>query len=461
MGENLKHFFKFLLVVFCTLLLFAPVYADYAWKYPSLVGPYSYDSNLLSHTSADETTNTYTIKTTQTTSSRGLYLNKQITLPANHKYFMKVKLKSNYTNQPYLLFPINGGYDNLNLSNYQKNEWSTGAKIVVPTQDWQPTGSNFGILPVNNNIIEGETITVEKDGFVVIFDLTELFGAGNEPATVAAAEQLLLDIPQIKIATTKYLDTEFAPLKTNLTNAIAIVNTVVTNTISQAEQIGELQTQKQTRPADDSECPAGKQCLLVTDTSGAPHWYEIFDPFYNFLAPIVQNNANSNTTGGTGDGRYYYYDKTSCEAYGGCPSGNNVWLRQFSTTGGIYRTLTENEWAVEWAENNSDDNILPGVVYGVAKCSKYHTVTILTPEQAANTPEWNDTPTDATDAANYKYCWCRMTGIGFDNMLYSTTSEKNWVYNTSGLNNCFNDCVRRCTNRVADTNTVRKNIFGL
>ncbi len=77
----------------------------------------------------------------------------------------------------------------------------------------------------------------------------------------------------IKIATTKYNETKFSPLNTALANAISVVDTVVSNTITQAGRIATLQAQKQTRP--DETCPAGKKCLLVEDASGTPHWYEI------------------------------------------------------------------------------------------------------------------------------------------------------------------------------------------
>ena len=91
--------------------------------------------------------------------------------------------------------------------------------------------------------------------------------------------QVIFPEPQITIATTKYNETKFSPLNTALQNAISVVDTVVSNTITQAASIATLQAQKQTRPndiADDNEkCPAGKKCLLVEDASGIPHWYEI------------------------------------------------------------------------------------------------------------------------------------------------------------------------------------------
>ena len=77
----------------------------------------------------------------------------------------------------------------------------------------------------------------------------------------------------IRVATTKYVETEFSALNTALANAVATVNTVVTQTIAQAASIATLQSGKQTRP--DETCPAGKKCLLVTDENNIPHWYEI------------------------------------------------------------------------------------------------------------------------------------------------------------------------------------------
>ena len=96
----------------------------------------------------------------------------------------------------------------------------------------------------------------------------------------------------IKIATTKYNETKFSPLNTALANAISVVDTVVSNTITQAGRIATLQTQKQTRPndiADDNEkCPAGKKCLLVEDASGIPHWYEIVENAWDLPAGYTQ-----------------------------------------------------------------------------------------------------------------------------------------------------------------------------
>jgi len=251
---------------------------QYAWKYTPLALKYTITPNLLELTESGEDFNTYTVKKTTTTTDRGLYVTNGETVPANHKYFVKLKLKSNYTQRPFLRYPIDGSYRSLGLQNYVPNEWSTGIAIITPTTNWTIDGSNFGILPAGNEYFAGETITVDKNGFLTVFDLTEIFGAGNEPSTAAKAEQLLLDIPEIKIATTAYNTARFSPVVTELNDTIATIRDVVTNTINQTAAIASLQADKQTRP--DDACPAGKKCLLVeTEENGVivPHWFPIIE----------------------------------------------------------------------------------------------------------------------------------------------------------------------------------------
>ncbi|MBQ9540635.1 MAG: hypothetical protein IJU89_04405 [Alphaproteobacteria bacterium] len=129
----------------------------------------------------------------------------------------------------------------------------------------------------------------------------------------------------IKIATTKYNESAFSPLNTALANAISVVDTVVSNTITQAASIATLQAQKQTRPADDT-CPAYKQCLLVEDENGTPHWYEITDPFRDFVAPIIANNvAPASTTNSAGYTQLEYIESTGTQWIdtGYAPSGTD------------------------------------------------------------------------------------------------------------------------------------------
>ncbi|MFQ6760051.1 MAG: hypothetical protein ACLRFM_01435 [Alphaproteobacteria bacterium] len=127
----------------------------------------------------------------------------------------------------------------------------------------------------------------------------------------------------IRVATTKYVETQFSDLGTRLAAAVATVNTVVSNTIAQATgtqapSIVTLQSGKQTRPndiADDNEkCPAYKQCLLVEDENGTPHWYQITDPFRDFVRPIIANNvAPASTTNQPGYTQLEYIASTGTQ----------------------------------------------------------------------------------------------------------------------------------------------------
>ncbi|MCQ2580994.1 MAG: hypothetical protein MJ164_02380 [Alphaproteobacteria bacterium] len=80
----------------------------------------------------------------------------------------------------------------------------------------------------------------------------------------------------IKIATTKYVDEEFAAAEAELATTVQTIESVVSRTITQTGQIQVLQDTKQTRP--DESCPANMKCLLVQDEDGTPHWYPIIEP---------------------------------------------------------------------------------------------------------------------------------------------------------------------------------------
>ncbi|MBP5795155.1 MAG: hypothetical protein J6W41_04025, partial [Alphaproteobacteria bacterium] len=154
----------------------------------------------------------------------------------------------------------------------------------------------YGIKIYNNGVLAFDGVPVKRnsDGVVGLYDnVSKTFKTNAEGSDALVAGPAVT----IKIASTKYVESEFSPLNTALANAVATVNTVVTQTIAQAASIATLQSGKQTRPADNTECPAYKQCLLVEDENGTPHWYEITDPFRDFVAPIIANNvAPASTT---------------------------------------------------------------------------------------------------------------------------------------------------------------------
>ena len=123
----------------------------------------------------------------------------------------------------------------------------------------------------NGVLIQNLVPAKNSSGVVGMYDL-----ADANPATAfhtnAGTGEFVAGEWQIKIATTKYNEESFAPVKTDLSAAVNAVEYVVSNTMTQAQAIDQIATNKQTRP--DEGCTA-KYCLLVEDEDGTPHWYPI------------------------------------------------------------------------------------------------------------------------------------------------------------------------------------------
>ena len=112
----------------------------------------------------------------------------------------------------------------------------------------------------------------DSDGVLGMYDLADSNPATAFHTNAGTGTFVAGPVAQIKIATTKYNEESFAPVKTDLSAAVNAVEYVVSNTMSQAQAIDTIATTKQTRP--DEGCTA-KYCLLVEDEDGTPHWYPI------------------------------------------------------------------------------------------------------------------------------------------------------------------------------------------
>jgi len=196
-------------------------------------------------------------------------------LPHAYTYFLKTKPNTTYT----ISMATPG--DRLNIY---------GIKTIVNPLDYSiesPLNFDYslGSAPDDRNSNAPVSFTTyDNTKMVAIY-----YSLYKEPTDLQIEEgdtatEYVPYCEKIKIATTKYNESAFSPLNTALQNAISVVDSVVSNTITQAASIATLQAQKQTRPADDpsdanntENCPAGKKCLLVTDTAGIPHWYEIVE----------------------------------------------------------------------------------------------------------------------------------------------------------------------------------------
>jgi hypothetical protein len=120
----------------------------------------------------------YIIKNTVTSSNRFIYT-AGTTIPTDHKAAIYIKFKSNFTQRPYLRYAkASGSYASLLPSNYIANEW---CEIKGISQGFLPGGAS-GILPYSNGYVANEYFSLPKEGGFMIFDLTLMFGSGNEPS---------------------------------------------------------------------------------------------------------------------------------------------------------------------------------------------------------------------------------------------------------------------------------------
>jgi len=186
------------------------------------------------------------------------------TLTANGE---TVASASSVASSTYYVFAINGATD---LYRASAKLWS------------------LKIYDENDELIKNLVPAKNPDDKIGMYDTV----LGQFYENAGSGEFVAGPVVEIKIATTKYNETKFSPLNTALANAISVVDTVVSNTITQAASIATLQAQKQTRPndiADDNEkCPAGKKCLLVEDASGVSHWYEIVENAWDLPVGYTQ-----------------------------------------------------------------------------------------------------------------------------------------------------------------------------
>jgi len=131
----------------------------------------------------------------------------------------------------------------------------------------------YSVKATKDGVVQAEFIPAQNSsGVVGLYDTKRNTFYTNSDTEQDAIGFVAGPAVPIKIATTHYNETKFAPVETRLDAAVAAVDTVVTQTMTQAQQIDQIATNKQTRP--DEGCPA-KYCLLVEDEQGVPHWYPI------------------------------------------------------------------------------------------------------------------------------------------------------------------------------------------
>ncbi len=341
---------------------------------------------------------------------------------------------------------------------------------------------SFKVYDDNNNLVRNMIPAKRNsDNAIGMYDTV----GGRFYENAGSGSFIAGPVAEIKVATTKYVETQFSDLGTRLAAAVATVNTVVTQTIAQAGSIATLQSGKQTRP--DETCPAGKKCLLVEGTDGQPHWYEIFDPINRWLEAFFKTNPNGQLVDGGADFRRWQGNPDFRETY--IDGSTSVYARQWTAAsparsiGGLYQTLPAGDienagtWAVEF-DGTEGDGVNAGAVYGIAKCTSV-VGTIATKLTSAQESAFYTLPAPVgqTDNANYprenfKNCWCKMTAVGVpgadgtaaNGSVYPVNASSSaWVFSPTfgSAAACAGNCAYDCAYRVRANADFRTAVFGL
>lgn len=128
----------------------------------------------------DTTLDTYkVIANPPAASSRCLRLKEGDNISSNHKVLLILIFKSNFTN-PLRFTYLDGNNNSISSSYdyYRRNEWNICSHI----SDGITFSASSG-LRVNSSYIEGEYISLPKNGGFQVYDLTLIYGEGNEPST--------------------------------------------------------------------------------------------------------------------------------------------------------------------------------------------------------------------------------------------------------------------------------------
>lgn len=373
---------------------------------------------------------------------------------------------------------------------------NVGVKVLDGTKNWQLNNSRFrsqGLIPISNNASLicshfAYTGNLTSDNTIyraVDSSWTQIrYGAADQnvetfkswlaqqytngtPVTVyyplaepveEIPESTTYCVSAIKIATKDYNNERFQGVRTALNNAVDTINGLVATTLNQAETIGTLATTRQNRPA--TGCPAGKQCLLVKNPSGADQWFEIFDPLYNFVTPLAQGTA------GTCSATRYYGD-VELRKLTNNTEDVRVWQytnNEISADSRL-RLLNQREWAAQWTDENDNS----GIVYGESKCISTAAGTFperlshatTTAQQNALAMEYNEDFYASSQTWNtYSRCWCRATSVATQYGVYPINNSQ-WIaeYGHANGANCANLCAINCADDFKTNADFRQALF--
>lgn len=121
------------------------------------------------------------------TSSRFIYGSAGTDVPAGHKVLIQLVFKNGISGGAYFRVR-NGvdGYENINLTGVSQGVWG---KVSAILNNGYKFGNQSGFI-ASGDSVTGDYFSIPNNGGLSIFDLTLMFGEGNEPATPEEFEAL-------------------------------------------------------------------------------------------------------------------------------------------------------------------------------------------------------------------------------------------------------------------------------
>ena len=149
--------------------------------------------------------------------------------------------------------------------------------------------------------------------------------------------------PCIKVSTKASTATRAAGVESRLSNLRDMIDHLISRTQASAIDINSLDSEKQTRPADEStdSCQTGDSCLLIKDASGTNHWYRIETCNADSVLSNVGTQTEGNVSWGNGEPFGWKTSTAGVLMCGNVNSGNTItgcqndeWVTAYNVTEG-------------------------------------------------------------------------------------------------------------------------------
>mgnify|MGYP006878134575 CR=1 FL=1 len=224
-----------------------------------------------------------------------------LTVIANHKYFFSLH---NYSTNPGFIWVIGGTSDP--VFNYSE----TSRKGFITTSLGSKTGTCYMILRVNKGISVDNKITRPQ-----LFDLTEIFGAGNEPSTLEEFSAMFPD--------------DYYPYNTGELKTI-IPTSVEASGVERFQLLDKSKYPATTTINGITFTNNGDGTIIANGTAGATvsTWYDLKN---NIEIPAGHKMLISGGVTGASWSSYLFYDDSDASHNVDIPGGGRIYTTKTSS----------------------------------------------------------------------------------------------------------------------------------